>query len=322
MSSEAASEVPHESGPDAETLRAIEALAVELARAGGAEAAAGLTRELEVSYKTEGKDDQAPRDPVSEIDRAVEALVRERVAAAFPGHDIIGEEVELHPDAVQDYVWVVDPVDGTANFVNGFPLFSVSIGVLHYGVPVAGAIWCASTHALGPGVYHARRGGGLHFEGSRFEGLPEQAVRRKLSAAPGGSRGRMQQWDNRVTGSAAIELAYVAAGIFQSAWFGGLKIWDLAAGVLLVQEAGLEVAMRRDRSEREFRLFERFEAPASIETRPGQEPREPSLRDWRGLVIVGTSEALATLSAELTRQPPLWTRVRRTLHLGGGPRRR
>lgn len=295
------------------TLQAIEALALELAREGGRQAADGLAREISVDYKTESKEDgQAPRDPVSEIDRAVEAMVRERVGERFPGHDIIGEEVELHPDAVEDFVWVVDPVDGTANFVNNYPLFCVSIGVLYNGAPVAGAIWCASTHALRPGVYHARRGGGLHFEGEPFTPVPTTNVRRKLSAAPGGSPGRAEHWDNRVTGSAAIELAFVAAGIFQSAWFGGLKIWDLAAGVLLIEEAGGHVIHRQPTG---FAPFARFEAPTEV-----TDDREPSLRDWRGLIIVGTEEAVTVIQERMSRRPSWFARLRGAVGLG--PRRR
>jgi myo-inositol-1(or 4)-monophosphatase len=299
--------------PDEETLRAIELLAIELAREGGRQATEGLARELTIDYKTTSKQaGDAPRDPVSEIDRAVEAMVRERVGERFPGHDIIGEEVEVHPDTIDDFVWVVDPVDGTANFVNGYPLFCVSIGVLFNGVPVVGAIWCASTHALRPGVYHAHRGGGLHFDEQRFPGVPSADVRRRLSAAPGGSPGRTQHWDNRVTGSAAIELAFVAAGIFQSAWFGGLSIWDLAAGVLLIQEAGGRVTQRRGTS---FATFERFEAPAEV-----KDDREPSLRDWRGLIVVGTEEAVTAVQERLSRRGSWFARLR--TRVGLGPRRR
>jgi myo-inositol-1(or 4)-monophosphatase len=295
--------------PDEDTLRAIEALAVELAREGGRQAAEGLAREIVVDYKTESKQEgYAPRDPVSEVDHAVEALVRERVSERFPGHDIIGEEVEEHLDEVKDFVWVVDPVDGTTNYVNGYPLFCVSIGVLFNGSPVAGAIWCASTHALGPGVYHAHRGGGLHFDEMAFQPVPTSDVRRRLSAAPGGSPGRAQHWDNRVTGSAAIELAFVAAGIFQSAWFGGLKIWDMAAGVLLIQEAGGQVVHRQPGG---FEAFSRFEAPVEV-----KDDRASSLRDWRGLIIVGTDEAVPILQERLSRRASWFTRLQGAIGLG------
>jgi myo-inositol-1(or 4)-monophosphatase len=210
-------------------------------------------------------------------------------------------------------VWVVDPVDGTTNFVNGYPLFCVSIGVLFNGAPVAGAVWCSSTHALHPGTYHAHRGGGLHFDEQPFTPVPATDVRRRLSAAPGGSPGGNQHWDHRVTGSAAIELAYVAAGIFQSAWFGGLKIWDLAAGVLLIQEAGGRVVTRRGKA---FEPFERFEAPSEV-----KEDRAPSLRDWRGLIIVGTEAAVPHVQERLARRLGWFARLKRRVGIGR-PRRR
>ncbi|HRC63395.1 MAG TPA: inositol monophosphatase family protein, partial [Dehalococcoidia bacterium] len=145
-------------------LEEIEAVAVELAHLAGAEIDSALGREIVVEYKSASKKGNVePTNPVSEVDHAVEALVRERLALRFPGHGIIGEEVELQPDPTRDFVWVIDPVDGTTNFVNGFPLFAASIGVLHRGVPVAGAIWCSTGHELRSGVYHARAGGPLRF---------------------------------------------------------------------------------------------------------------------------------------------------------------
>src|SRR5690606_15734356 len=229
---EAAPGAPVDLPPD-DLLAEIEALAVELAREGGDHATAALEREIVVEYKDErqAKRGRTPADVVSEIDHAVEAAIRERVGARFPDHAIIGEEVEVHPAPETDFVWAVDPVDGTTNFVNGFPLFAVSVAVLYRGVPVVGAIWCATSHALRPGVYHARRGGVLAFEGEPVAGgnRASAGVRRRLAAAPGGSTPATPKWDNRVTGSAALECAYVAAGIFTSAYFGGLRLWDLAA---------------------------------------------------------------------------------------------
>lgn len=290
--------------PSEKTLEAIEALALELAREGGRLATEGLAREITVDYKTESRrDGTAPHDPVSEIDHAVESLIRNRVADRYPDHEIIGEEVEDRPSNIEKFVWVIDPVDGTTNFVNGYPLFCVSIGVLYDGEPIVAAIWCASTHTLQPGVYHTRRGGGLHFESEPFHPVITQNVRRKLSAAPGGNAGRAPLWDNRVTGSAAIELTFVAAGIFQSAWFAGLKIWDLAAGLLLVQEAGGKVIHRSDGR---FEPFKRFEPPSQIENK-----QESSLRDWRGLIIVGTKEAVTELQKQIENRRTWLHRVKR-----------
>ncbi|MEI7925619.1 MAG: inositol monophosphatase [Chloroflexota bacterium] len=312
---------------DADELAAIEALAIALAREAGETARAALHGRLTVEYKPDAQGKESTNDPVSEVDRAVEALVRERVADRFPSHAVIGEEVDAHPDTAAEVAWVIDPIDGTANFVNGFPLFAVSVGVLHRGVPVAAAIWCASTHLLGPGVYHAHTAGALHLDGVEVP-TRETVVKRALAAAPGGSSGGTKEWEHRVTGSIAIEAALVAAGVFTSAVFWGPRIWDVAAGALLVQAAGREVWVRREGG---WRRFERFEAPARsprserqrAPSKDGEPPREPTLRDWRQPVLIGTADACA-LIRERTRPPgPLVAAldrarrtVRRVLRLG------
>ncbi len=294
---------------DAGVVTAVEALAIELAREAGDLARAALQRQVTVEYKPDAQGKDSTNDPVSEVDRAVEALVRERVAERFPSHAVIGEEVDTYPDAAAEVVWVIDPIDGTANFVNGFPLFAVSIGVLYAGVPVAAAIWCASTHLLGPGVYHAHAGVPLHLDGVEVERERATVVRRALAAAPGGAPGGTREWEHRVTGSIAIEAALVAAGVFTSATFWGPRLWDVAAGALLVQAAGREVWVRgRDG----WQHFARFEAPDRLPPARGaastEPPRAPSLRDWRQPVLIGTAEA-TRLIRERTRRPGLLARI-------------
>ncbi|MYI82359.1 MAG: hypothetical protein F4056_03295 [Chloroflexi bacterium] len=112
----------------------------------------------------------------------------------------MGAEAGGDAEADREFVWVLDPVDGTANFVNGFPLFASSIGVLRRGRPVVGAIWCSTSHALRPGVYHAQEGGPLCFEGEPAPlGRPSVGVKRRLGASPGRAHGRMQRLHTRVT---------------------------------------------------------------------------------------------------------------------------
>lgn len=299
--------VPAATPPDDTLLASIEALAAELAAQAGAFAAAKLEDAILVDYKQAATGPETTNDPVSEVDRAVEALIRERVAEAFPTHVIVGEEVEDHPAPDAEFLWVIDPVDGTANFVNGFPLFAVSIGVLQHGRPIVGAVWCATTHALGPGVYHAREGGALLLDGRPVR--PERAtqVKRALAAAPGGSAAGTAQWDNRVTGSMAIEGAYVAAGVFTSAPFWGPKIWDVAGSIVLIRAAGREAWIRAQDG---WQPFERFVAPAELPSRAKQagETRVPSLRDWRGSILVGTADATRALRERAPR-PPWWRRI-------------
>ena len=321
-----APEAPRPPAPLAD-LDAIELLAIELAREAAAQVTAALGSGFDVEYKSEqagaqprrrGRREGAPHDPVSAIDRAVEALIRKRVGERFPAHAIIGEEVDLHPGADAEVVWVIDPIDGTTNFVNGFPLFAVSIGALHQGRPVAGAVWVGASHRLAAGVYHAREGAPLHFEGAPVDPAATAAgVRRRLAAAPGGASGGTREWDHRVTGCVAIEVAFVAAGIFTSAVFGGPRIWDVAGGIALVRAAGLE-AWTRDRSG-QWLPFERFETPEQAIRRRDDPERDATLRDWRRTLIVGTPEA--TLLIRERRPAPsaltrFWRRLRRALRFG------
>ncbi|HEY2757295.1 MAG TPA: inositol monophosphatase family protein, partial [Pseudolabrys sp.] len=160
-------------------LREVEQLAVELAGIAGNEIGAALGGMLAVRYKTAATDDALWRDPVSEVDRRVETLIRKRLAEQFPDHDIIGEESTERPGRDHDFIWAVDPIDGTTNFVNGFPMFAASIGVLHKGRPVVGALWCSVSHALRAGVYHASAGGKLRFDGADVTPKVNPAVRRR-----------------------------------------------------------------------------------------------------------------------------------------------
>lgn len=288
---------------DPAELEEIEAVAAELAGRAGERIVAAVGSTLTVDYKTKGRAGAEPTDPVSEIDQAVEQMLRERLAVRFPGHAIAGEEVEEQPDAAADYLWAIDPVDGTSNFINGFPLFCASIGVLKDGRPVAGATWCASSHELRPGVYSARAGGPIRFEGEPFAPRePHESIRRPLAGAPGGSPGRTIRWDNRVTGSAAIECAFTAAGILLVSSFYGLRIWDVASGVALARSAGMEVRVRR---RGQWAELERFEAPAKV-----REDRAPTLRDWSEPLVMGRPGAVEELLSR-QRRPGLRETIRR-----------
>lgn len=269
---------------ESKLLAEIEQTAVDLARLAGAEIAAAVNRTFAIQYKTEPQPEAAPTNPVSEIDYHVENLVREHLAGRFPTHGIIGEEVDLYPESEPEFIWVLDPVDGTNNFINRFPLFAAAIGVLRHGYPIAGAIWCSTSHALRSGVYHASQGGALRFEGEEVGGWNPN-VQRRLAGDPGGSAKRTAWWDNRVTGSAAIECAFVAAGILSSTRFYRPLIWDVAGGIVLVRAAGGEVWTREGKK---WIPLERFVPPAKVTER-----RRPNLRDWSQPLILGNPEAVA-----------------------------
>lgn len=223
--------------PEGQLLAEIEALAIELAQLGGNEIRAALGGMLRIRYKGQDSDPERFTDPVSEVDRRVEQMIRERLAARFPDHDIIGEEIDHRPGRGHDFVWAVDPIDGTTNFINGFPLFASCVGVLFRGQPVVGALWCSTSHALDPGVYHAVADRDVRFNGVPLTAQANPAVRRRLGGEPHASRQTLS-WDGRKTGSAAIECAFVAAGLLDMAWFERPNIWDVAGGMALIRASG------------------------------------------------------------------------------------
>lgn len=256
-------------------LREIEHLAVELARLAAAEIQATLGSILNVQYKHSAAGVESLRDPVSEVDQRVETIIRTRLDERFPEHDVIGEEYDDRPGLNHDFVWAIDPIDGTTNFVNGFPLFAAAIGVLFKGVPIAGATWCSTSHALRSGIYHARVEGRLCFEGNPLELATNPAVRRRLVGLPqipksGGRR------DGRKTGSAAIELAFVAAGILEACRIDTPNLWDVASGIALVQASqGTVSTFHADRWQR----FAKFEASSAGEV--------SDLRLWKQPIAAG-----------------------------------
>jgi myo-inositol-1(or 4)-monophosphatase len=268
--------------PSGETLVAIEKEAVELATLAGARIKTALGRTLAVRYKP-GADEDSLRDPVSEVDHDVEVLIRARVADTFPGHDVVGEESDERPGRDHDIVWVVDPIDGTTNFVNGFPIFAASVGVLYRGRPIAGAVWCSTSHALRPGVYHARTGGKLSFESETFTPTLNPEVRRRLVGLGRGLDAPDLPWDPRRSGSASLECAFVAAGLLGAARFETPNVWDVAGGIPLVEAAGGSVRINQGDGWRDFDGF--------------LEAEEADIRSWRGRVTLGEPGTVDALCA-------------------------
>ena len=269
---------------DVPTLHRIETVAVELARIAGSEITHALGQSLAIRYKTDEPENHLLRDPVSEADLKVERLIRDRVGEEFPDHAVLGEEFDLHGAPDSEWVWTIDPIDGTSNFVNGFPLFAASIGVLHRGVPVVGALWCATSHALRAGVYHARQGGILRFDENKMERTPNPAVRRLLVGEPRAGLDVGKPWESRKTGSAAVECAFVAAGMMRAARFDSPNVWDVAGGVALVLTAGLE-ARARDGAGETWVALDGFGASLA------------KLARWRHPLIVGEPHAVNLMCA-------------------------
>ena len=280
--------------PEEKTLMQIERMAVEVARLAGAEIINALGGMLAIKYKSDAAAKEGAevtyRDPVSEVDHRVEVLLRARIVERFPNHDIIGEEINDRPgdQPYSDFVWAVDPIDGTANFINGFPLFAASIGVLYQGRPVVGAVWCSTSHALRSGVYHGRVGAPLQFDEVPTDLKVNPSIQRRLAGDPGGGKNYGFLWDTRKTGSAAIECAFVAAGLLRVSRFERPNIWDVAGGVALVRAANFEAqTIEAGR----WTAMDRFSGPGG------------DIRRWRQPLIIGDAQAVAELSGALPPKP-------------------
>jgi myo-inositol-1(or 4)-monophosphatase len=260
----------------AELEQAAYAMAVEA----GAAILDTLGQEIVVSYKDQASGDRAPTNPVSDADKAVEAMIEERVRILFPDHAFLGEETVESNDSTAEFIWAVDPIDGTQNFVNGIPFYSSSIGVLQNGVPIAGAVWGASTHTLHPGVYHAHRGGSLSFNGEPLDtdGRATDGRLRRIVAVPMGNHARAAKWDYRSLGSTALEGALVAAGVLAAARNPDPHVWDVAASAVLVPAAGREIWTRGKNG---WEPLDRFDLD--------------NLAKWRQLVLVADPSAVEEL---------------------------
>jgi len=213
--------------------------AVEIARESGALLANYLERH--VPYQTKGE-----FDLVTEADRASEKLIVERLRTHFPSHAIVAEEGGGH-ESSSEYRWFVDPLDGTTNFAHSFPMFCVSMGLERAGEAIAGVVYDPVHQEL----FTAERGGGTFLNQHRVRVSAAARVSESLASTGFPSRKRhhninihfyyqlaMASHGVRRTGSAALDLAYVAAGRLDFFWEFGLKPWDMSAGALLVQEAG------------------------------------------------------------------------------------
>lgn len=189
-------------------------------------------------------------DLVTDADRASETLVGERLSAAFPDHRLFGEEGIAKINGAGDdaeYAWIVDPLDGTTNYAHGYPHFGVSIALAHRGHVVVGVVYDPMRDEL----FVAERGKGATLNGRpiRVSGTTE-LIRSLLATgfsydlAERGQQleiwGEMQSQTQgiRRDGAAALNLSYVAAGRIDAFWEDPLMPWDMAAGALLVEEAG------------------------------------------------------------------------------------
>jgi myo-inositol-1(or 4)-monophosphatase len=213
--------------------------AVEIAREAGALLATWFERRIPFELKGE-------YDLVTEADRASERLIIERLRTHFPSHGIVAEEGGGH-ESPSSYRWYVDPLDGTTNFAHSFPCFNVTLALETAGDLVAGVTFDPIRNEM----FTAERGAGAYLNNRRIRVSQTKKLESSLVATGFPSRKRhlnvnihfyhqlaMLTHGVRRCGSAAIDLAYVASGRLDAFWEFGLNPWDMAAGLLLVSEAG------------------------------------------------------------------------------------
>jgi myo-inositol-1(or 4)-monophosphatase len=219
-------------------------IAIKAARAAGSiiNRAAHDLDLLRVSVK-------GPNDFVSEVDRAAEMAIIETLLAAYPGHGILAEESgRAHGAKNSEYVWIIDPLDGTTNFLHGLPIYAVSIGLVYRGVMQQGVVFDPARNDM----FYASRGRGAFLNDRRLR----VSKRIQLADSLVGTGFPFRRGDNfqrymhmfqtvmqhcagvRRPGAAALDLCYVAAGWYDGFFETGLSPWDVAAGSLMVTEAG------------------------------------------------------------------------------------
>ena len=185
-------------------------------------------------------------DFVTEVDKMAEAEIIRVIKSAYPDHAILAEESGAQTG--NSYQWIIDPLDGTTNYVHGFPQFSVSIALSREGVLEQGVIF----DPIRSEMFTASRGRGAQLNDRRIRVSNVNRLRDALlgTGFPFRAMDHLDPWLRifrvmlvqtsgvRRAGSAALDLAYVACGRFDGFWEFGLQVWDMAAGCLLIQEAG------------------------------------------------------------------------------------
>tara|TARA_B100001093_G_scaffold309372_1_gene295177 strand:- start:410 stop:1150 length:741 start_codon:yes stop_codon:yes gene_type:complete len=186
----------------------------------------GEIENLQVSKK-------GPADFVTNSDLKVEKIIIQELEKARPNYSFITEEKGIKDNKDSDNTWIIDPIDGTINFLHGVPHFAISIALKSKNEIVSGLIYDPIKDEL----FFAEKNNGAFFNNQRIRVSKKNNIQDCLFAL-GGRLEREPEFANRKTGSAALDLAYVASGRYDGYFQKNLNLWDIAAGVILVKEAG------------------------------------------------------------------------------------
>ena len=186
-------------------------------------------------------------DLVTEVDRQVELFLKEKLSKLLPGSKFLSEETDSELKEAEK-LWVMDPIDGTLNFVHGFPMVCISLALHENGIPMHGYVYNPMINYL----FEAQRGNGSKLNGRSVHVSKSKKLKECLFSTgfpydyPTNPNNNLRYFDHfnrriqgvRRPGSAALDMAFTASGTFDGFWEWHLKPWDVAAGILLIEEAG------------------------------------------------------------------------------------
>ena len=216
-------------------------IAVRAARAAGDAIVRQMDRVQDISVQVKSRNDF-----VTDVDKAAEAIIINTIHTSFPQHAFLGEETGVTGNS--DYQWIIDPLDGTTNFLHGYPQFAVSIALRHKGILDQAVVY----DPLRQELFTASRGQGAQLNNRRIRVSNQLTLEGALlgTGFPFRDNDILEDYLNtfraffpmssgiRRAGAAALDLAYLACGRLDGFWEFRLNIWDIAAGALLIQEAG------------------------------------------------------------------------------------
>lgn len=245
-----AAEASESTAVQSEDLQALAEAAQKAAELGAEVVRSALDKPMNITFK-------GVTDLVTDTDKAGEAAILEYLQQHFPDHGFLGEEGGVSGNAESEYLWAIDPLDGTTNFTHQYPSFGVSVAVLLRGQPKAAAVveFAGGPHAWVTRTYTASEGQGAYCNGHKISVTDNDNITRALLVTGFGYE-HDEAWTAnmdifkhftdvtqgvRRLGAAAVDLCHVALGVVDGFWEYRLKPWDVAAGILIVKEAGGEV---------------------------------------------------------------------------------
>ncbi len=245
---------------------------------------------------------------VTEIDLNTQKIIVEDINKTYPNHAIVGEEDKLKSLKDSEYIWVIDPIDGTTNFVNGIPNFAISIALLKDLEPIAGAIWIPWPNNEKSLIFSASKNNGSNANGKKLnlveklnQSLDEGSASSysSFSSINGNKDRNIKPWskvikgEKRVIGSVAYEMALLAKGVIKFGLFGPASIWDFGAGLLIIKEAGGTI----HNLDKDYNFISEFTSFKKLIHKNNNPPAE-IIYDWSGQFLIGNKKIMNLKDSE------------------------